>query len=81
MLLQRRRPTDPANALGTMDEAGDEWENQAARWWSRTRGQVLGTLAGLLLAGVVLRIGWGAALTIAALVYVGYSIGRSFDPD
>lgn len=80
MLLQRR-PTDPANALGTMDESGNEWENQATRWWSRTRGQVLGTLAGLLLAWVVLRIGWGAALTIAVLVYVGYSIGRSFDPD
>ncbi len=82
MLLQRRRPADPANALGSkMDEATNEWENQAAHWWSRTRGQVLGTLAGLLLAWIVLRIGWGAALTIAALVYVGYSIGRSFDPD
>lgn len=80
MLLQRR-PAEPANTLGTMVEAGEEWENQATRWWSRARGQVLGTLAGLLLAGVILRIGWGAALTITALVYVGYSIGRSFDPD
>ena len=81
LLQRRRRPDDPADTLGTMDEAGNEWENQAAHWWNRTRGQILGTLAGLLLAWIVLRIGWGAALTIAALVYVGYSIGRSFDPD
>ena len=80
-LLQRRRSDDPADTPGTMDETGNEWENQAAHWWNRTRGQILGTLAGLLLAWIVLRIGWGAALAIAALVYVGYSIGRSFDPD
>lgn len=80
MLLQRRRPAAEATLL-TETTDGEEWENQIMRWWSRTRGQVIGALAGLLLAWIVLRIGWGAALTISALVYVGYSIGRSFDPD
>ena len=59
----------------------NEWENRLAGWWVKHRGRTLGLLAGLVLAWIILRIGWGAALTIAVFLYLGYSFGGSFDPE
>jgi len=76
MLLPRRRA--PVGGAGTMSE---EWETRVGAWWGRVRGRVLGAMAGLLTAWIVLRIGFWTTLVIAVCLYVGYVVGRSFDPE
>ena len=76
MLLQRRRA--PSVGEGTISE---EWETRVGSWWGRVRGRVLGVAAGLLTAWIVLRIGFWTTVVIAACLYVGYVVGRSFDPE
>lgn len=58
-----------------------EWENQVLAWWATMRGRVLGTALGLLLGWLVLRIGVWQAFILAVFLYIGYSVGRSFDPE
>ena len=74
-------PAQQARRRLQTGKINEEWETRALAWWGRYRGRILGVLGGLLLAWIVIRIGWIQAFTIAVFLYIGYSVGGSFDPE